>query len=275
MAHAQFIDEIIKEYLLYRGFGSTLKAFDADLKADKEKSFRVDKIIEQLLQFISSYDLNSLKELWNHLDTHMFSKLETQFMPGVKKLENAVWKLYLVNCVTNNKTDKVAEFFIKMTPDLQNQSEWKEWFVLPHLKNPDENPNFSLHFTKHWQDTLLLSLHNFLASIFQYMPTPIIMNFEEDALKISKLEERNQSLKNRLALLLDKGPESVTSCQVEPPPHLLDDFYIIAQENNIIDNQGRGLRNLIRNMGTGGSPILGRKENTSRKKMSKSLKSSD
>ncbi|KAL3268187.1 hypothetical protein HHI36_007313 [Cryptolaemus montrouzieri] len=270
MSHAHFIEEMIREYLIFRGFSTTLKSFDADLKADKEKSFRVDKIIEQLLQFISNYDLTSLRELWSHLDTHMFTKLETQFVPGVKKLENAVLKLYLVNCVTNNKADKVAEFFLRMTPELQNQSEWKEWFVLPYLKNPDENPTFSLHFTKHWQDTLLLSLHNFLASIFQYMPTPTIMNFEEDAHKISKLEQRNESLKNRLALLLDKGPEtSVTPCQVEPPSHLLDDFYIIAQENNMIDNQARTLKNLIRNMGTGGSPILGRKDNYSRKKFLK------
>ncbi|XP_045483199.1 WD repeat-containing protein 91 [Harmonia axyridis] len=268
MAHAHFIDEMIKEYLLFRGFGQTLKAFDTELKTDKEKSFRVDKIIEQLLLSVSNYDLSSLRELWGHLETHMFTKLEAQFMPGVKKLENAVLKLYLVNCISNNKTDKVTEFFMKMTPELQNQSEWKDWFVLPYVKNPDENPTFSLHFTKHWQDTLVLSLHNFLASIFQYMPTPTIMNFEEDAQKLSRLEERNESLKNRLALLLDKGSEtSVTPCQVEPPPHLLDDFYIIAQENNLIDNQGKSLKNLIRNMGTGASPILGRKDNSTRKKI--------
>lgn len=94
------------------------------------------------------------------------------------------------------------------------------------------------------------------------MPTPTLLHFEEDANKISKLEQRNESLKNRLALLIDKGSEtSVTPCQVEPPPHLLDDFYIIAQEN-VIDNQGKSLKNLIRNMGTASSPILGRKDNS-------------
>lgn len=82
MAHAHFIEEMMKEYLLFRGFGQTLKAFEAELKTDKEKSFRVDKIIEQLLHSVSNYDLNSLRELCGHLETHMFSKLETQFMPG-------------------------------------------------------------------------------------------------------------------------------------------------------------------------------------------------
>lgn len=128
MAHAQFMDELVKEYLLFRGFGSTLKSFDVDLKNDKERSFRVDKIIEQLMHHISAYDLNALRELWGHLDSYMFSKLESHFTPGVKKLENAVLKMYLVNAVVNNKQEKVVEFFTKLTPELQNQSEWKDWF---------------------------------------------------------------------------------------------------------------------------------------------------
>lgn len=122
------MDELIREYLLFRGFGSTIKSFDSELKVDKEKSFRVDKIIDQILYFISNYDLTSLRELWIHLDTHMFTKLESHFTPGVKKLENAVFKLYSINTIVNNKPDKVNEFFIKMTPELQNQSEWKDWF---------------------------------------------------------------------------------------------------------------------------------------------------
>lgn len=99
------------------------------------------------------------------------------------------------------------------------------------------------------------------------MPTPTLMHFEDDAEKINKLEQRNESLKDRLALLIDRGPETnVTPCQVEPPPHLLDDFYIIAQESSIGESQAKSLKNLIRNIGTGSSPILGRKDNSSAKK---------
>lgn len=41
MSHIQYVDELVKEYLLFRGFSQTLKAFDIDLKAEKEKGFRV------------------------------------------------------------------------------------------------------------------------------------------------------------------------------------------------------------------------------------------
>lgn len=43
MSHVQYVDELVKEYLLFRGFGQTLRAFDADLKAEKEKGFRVSR----------------------------------------------------------------------------------------------------------------------------------------------------------------------------------------------------------------------------------------
>ena len=39
----QYFDEQIREYLLFRGFVSTLKAFDADIKSEKEKGLRADK----------------------------------------------------------------------------------------------------------------------------------------------------------------------------------------------------------------------------------------
>lgn len=45
MSHVHYMDELIREYLLYRGFSGTLKAFDSELKVDKDKSFRVSKYI--------------------------------------------------------------------------------------------------------------------------------------------------------------------------------------------------------------------------------------
>lgn len=35
------IDSMLKEYLLFRGFTSTFKALENEIKADKDKSFRV------------------------------------------------------------------------------------------------------------------------------------------------------------------------------------------------------------------------------------------
>lgn len=39
--------------------------------------------------------------------------------------------------------------------------------ALAFIKNPEDNPVYSVHFSRQWQDTMLVSLHNFLATIFQ------------------------------------------------------------------------------------------------------------
>lgn len=82
MAHIQYVDGLIREYMLFRGFSSSLKSFDTELKSDKDKGFRVDKIIEQITHSINIQDLQGLRDIWNHLEGHMFSKLEHSFASG-------------------------------------------------------------------------------------------------------------------------------------------------------------------------------------------------
>lgn len=82
MAHIQYVDALIREYMLFRGFSNSLKSFDGDLKTDKDKGFRVDKIIEQIVHCINSQDLSALRDIWNHLDSNLFSKLEQSFASG-------------------------------------------------------------------------------------------------------------------------------------------------------------------------------------------------
>lgn len=47
-AAVPMLDDVIKEYLVFRGFSNTLKSFESDLKADKDKSFRVSYLKEIL-----------------------------------------------------------------------------------------------------------------------------------------------------------------------------------------------------------------------------------
>lgn len=293
MAHLQYVDELVREYLLYRGFSSTLKTFDVELKADKDKGFRVDKLVEQLTQYIYAYDLSALRELWAHLDHRIFTRLEQEFTPAVRKLENAVLKMYVVNAVVNGKTDKLNEFFTRLASDLQGQGEWKDWFLIPFLKNPEESPTFAVHFTRQWQDTLLVSLHNFLATIFQVMPLPTLATLEQDATRAKRLQEENDSLRHKIAALMElpnaatiistlnnsagvtsnnSGPpgtgssiQDVIPPEVPQPADLMDDFYIIAPEGvgsqpSSSDSQVKTLKSLIRNIGgLPSSPIMGRK----------------
>lgn len=65
--------------------------------------------------------------------------------------------------------ERTQEFFQKQALELQGQVEWREWFVLPFIPNPEQNPTFSPYFSRQWADTFLVSLHNFLSVLFQCM----------------------------------------------------------------------------------------------------------
>lgn len=316
MAHVQYVDGLVREYMLFRGFTNALKVFDNELKNDKDKGFRADKIIDQITSSIATQDLQALRDIWTNLDGHLFNKLEHSLTSAVRKLEHGVLKLYLVTAHSAGKTDKITEFFMKLSAELQSQPEWKEWFYFPFCKNPEEHPSFVIYFTKHWQDTLLLSLHNFLATIFQCIPQPTLSRIDTEVNLIKKLQDENTALRNRIqnmaatptpptastsgATLAPSGSSSnvaaavgasephrrsragkvhsgnyqslndIIPFDIPPPSHIVDDFYIIAAEtaniSQMTDSQSRGLRSLIRNISSGSSPVMGRKESADRSK---------
>ncbi|XP_065828385.1 WD repeat-containing protein 91-like isoform X2 [Oscarella lobularis] len=195
------IDDYIREYLLFRGFTSTLKAFEAEVKSDKDKSFKVDRVIQQLFSHVTNHDLLSLRDFWQHLHRRFFSRLNQSLSNAVHTLETCLYRLYLVHNLQNGRVEKVTEFFEKMSPDLQNQPEWKDWFILPYIKNAEQHPIFEAYFTKSWCDTFTVSLYNFLSVIFQHMPLPALLNFEAEKQKIRELEVEKRSLQNEVRAL--------------------------------------------------------------------------
>jgi hypothetical protein len=122
-----FMDELIKEYLLFRGFNATIKAFEQDLKQDKDRAFRADKITDQLLSYVYSYDLNGLLDYWSYLDHKFFSKVTLKLSNNSsaalsRKYELFLLRYYLINAIQTSKVDKAMELFENYASKLQSQS---------------------------------------------------------------------------------------------------------------------------------------------------------
>lgn len=181
-----FMDELVKEYLIFRGFNSSVKSLDNDLKQDKDRSFKPDKITDQLLSYVYSFDLSGLIDYWNYLDQKYFSRItikisKTSHFTLIKRYELYLLRLYVINTIKCGKQEKTFEFFDNLANKQQLQFEWKEWYCLPFLKNPEENPNFSIYFTQNWIDAFIVSLQNFLTIVFQSIQYPRLLNYDEDA----------------------------------------------------------------------------------------------
>ncbi|XP_055381062.1 WD repeat-containing protein 91 [Condylostylus longicornis] len=271
MAHTEFLDELVKEYLLFRGFSNSLKTMINEQKNDKEKSQRADKIIEILSQCINSSDLNGLVQFWIKLDTVLYSKLEHIYISAVKKLENGLLKIYLITAYNNNRNEKISEFFVNLKSDLSSQNDWKDWFYFPFCKNPEEIATFSIYFSKQWQDTYWLSLRNFLTTIFQCMPVPTLGRLKPvDSQEILKRNQDQTINKNINSKQMPKISNANHCClseiqpfDISPPGPIVDDFYIIAAESenssNLADQQSKGIKSFIKTISSS-SPVFGRKD---------------
>ncbi|KAJ8025531.1 WD repeat-containing protein 91 [Holothuria leucospilota] len=254
------MDELVKDYLLFRGMTNTFKAFEGDLKNDKDRAYRADKIKDQILSYIQTHDLNGLRNLWKHLDRRIFSNLEYTHNANIRRIEISLLRLYVITAVQSSRSEKVTEFFEKMCLEIQTQPEWKEWFTLAFMKNPEQSPTFETYFSKQWQDTLIFSVQNFLSVIFQSMPLPTLLSFDAEQMKMKRLEEENSKLQDQLAAFEKVEISSEIDASVPLPlatTEIPDDFASISGGHNVRDF---GTRTIGLKTGNNKSPLVMRKQ---------------
>ncbi|KAM9972200.1 hypothetical protein ACTFIW_003559 [Dictyostelium discoideum] len=226
-SNLNYLDELVKEYLIFRGFTQTNHYFSLEKKGDKLKGFQVDRILEQINIYISSYDINHLVELWNFLDITFFSKIDynksnaynnnnnnnnynsnhnsngsytsyrnnnNDLQSTIKKLSSSLRKYYVIYAINNNKIDKVKEFFDQYSLELLKDPDWQSWFALPYIRNPQSDPLFEIYFSKTWSEAFSLSLRNFLSTIFKNIPLPKILQFNLERQNRKRLETQVENL---------------------------------------------------------------------------------
>ncbi|KAI8349228.1 WD40-repeat-containing domain protein [Choanephora cucurbitarum] len=190
------VDELIKEYLLFRGFTNTFRAFESEIKIDKDKGFQVDKMMDELLGAVANGDIQALIDYYRYLDLRFFSRLDSRFQRTIKKFELCLLRHYLIHAIQHKRRDKVIEFFDTFGPELHGKPEWSSWFALPYLKNPMNDPTFEMFFSKQWVDNYTVSLYNFLATTFQNMPLPSLLSFNIDRVQRKTQQTELETLKN-------------------------------------------------------------------------------
>lgn len=78
----------------------------------------MDKIIDQLQQFVQSFDLCGLKEYWLYLDRRLFCRLEDVYRSTVNKLRTSLYRYYVINTVqvTSGRENQLIRHFSRRAP---------------------------------------------------------------------------------------------------------------------------------------------------------------
>lgn len=126
----QYAEELLREFLIFRGFTSTLQAFQSELSTDIGRNFQVDKILDLVFSvYIPRYQSNRLIELLNFFKQCLSLPSDMVFASTLSRLEVSVLKYYMVHALKSGRQDKVMDFLgAHGTHLLQKREEWLPWF---------------------------------------------------------------------------------------------------------------------------------------------------
>ncbi|KAF5731216.1 hypothetical protein HS088_TW19G00822 [Tripterygium wilfordii] len=130
MENMQYAEELIREFLVFRGFTNTLQAFEMELGTDIGKSFQVDKILDLIFSvYIPKFHAEKLVGLLSFFKQCFSSSTEIALIATLLKLEVSILRYYVVYALQSGRKDKVVEFFGMNGNDLlQRSTEWTPWF---------------------------------------------------------------------------------------------------------------------------------------------------
>lgn len=130
MENMQYAEELVREFLIFRGFTNTLQAFESELRTDIGKGFHVDKILDLIFSvYVPKFQAEKLVGLLGFFKQYLSSSPETALISTLAKLEDSILQYYVVHALQVGRSDKVAEFFGMKGNELMERShDWTPWF---------------------------------------------------------------------------------------------------------------------------------------------------
>ncbi|GFP81046.1 WD repeat-containing protein 91 homolog [Phtheirospermum japonicum] len=200
MEKMKFAEELVREFLVFRGFTNTLQAFEKELATDIGKGFQVDKILDLIFStYIPKFESEKLIDLLSFF-RNCFSYSDSNLIAVLSKLEQSILRYYIVNALKFGRKDKVLEFFGSSGNDLMRSDEsWSSWFAIPYLQNPHLDPQFRVYFTEAWFRALHLSIRNFLSEVLDGLRTPALLKISSERDTVNRLKKEIKQLNLKLS----------------------------------------------------------------------------
>ncbi|CAM8903411.1 unnamed protein product [Rhodiola kirilowii] len=203
MENMQYAKELIREFLVFRGFTNTLQSFDTELATDIGKGFQLDKMLNLIFsEYIPKFYSAKLLSLLTFFKHYCSSSFDAAYLDTFLKLEISILRCYIVHAVQAGRVDKVVELFGMRGDDLmQTNSDWSSWFAIPYLKNPNLDPRFRIYFSKEWYNALQVSVRNFLSAVFNESRLPAILKISTEKNTVNRLKKDIKQLNLKLSQL--------------------------------------------------------------------------
>mmetsp|Transcript_8567 Transcript_8567/g.11931 ORF Transcript_8567/g.11931 Transcript_8567/m.11931 type:complete len:390 (-) Transcript_8567:2703-3872(-) len=195
-------DNMVAEYLLYRGFTQTFQSFESEKSKDKTKRFDVSRIVETIFSDLNNFEIENHVLFWDFLSKRFFFHLDSEHLALCSVLKVDLLKYYLINAYKTKNKDKITDFFSMYSHEILAESadyipgNLRGWFVLPYMEEPEKDMEFLVYFTPKWAEMLRVTLHNFLSIVLSTAPPPKLLNLERWFRSDGQIETRAQLRKS-------------------------------------------------------------------------------
>eukprot|EP00300_Choanocystis_sp_HF-7_P010554 c17008_g1_i1.p1 GENE.c17008_g1_i1~~c17008_g1_i1.p1 ORF type:complete len:704 (+),score=165.60 c17008_g1_i1:30-2141(+) len=195
-----YVDELITEYLAFRGFSLTLHMFQKEEREDKLEGFQVPKLMSTILGCANNLDIDALLGLWDYLDSRFFRELDAALTEIAGKLKTSLCRYFIVQALRKKepRPEKVHYFFEKCGVELSQHTDWQPWFAITFTPNPHAHPHFAVYFSDEWFNAFSTSLSNFLRTAFSLIARPKILNFDAAKNEREALISENSRLNTKV-----------------------------------------------------------------------------
>ncbi|KAE8716231.1 Detected protein of unknown function [Hibiscus syriacus] len=96
----QQAEELVREYLVFRGFTNTLKSFETELCTDIGNGFQVNKMLDLIFAvYIPKFQAEKLVGLFRFFEQWFSSWSETAMLETLSELECSVLRCYIVHAL--------------------------------------------------------------------------------------------------------------------------------------------------------------------------------
>ncbi|KAJ2797901.1 hypothetical protein H4R20_005019, partial [Coemansia guatemalensis] len=216
----EYIDDLLREYLLFRGFKDTLATFERDLEQDHDKGFDANKIVDELLALARELRIEELLEYWRYLSYRFFSHLSPKYHRTTKMFEKRLLRLYLVSAVNLGKRDDIRAFMDNHGRALGQQGgDWIPWLGIEYLEDPGSRAEFEAYFSDEWYSSLRSALTDFIQTVFPAMAVPRILLFDKERRECETLRRKVKLYEEHL-----RGETRITTGpEVSGPVDLVED----------------------------------------------------
>jgi hypothetical protein len=148
-------DGFVREYLLWRGFYTSLQSFNADSKDDSLMGLSSRRLVQKLAGDVDALRLQCIFTWWDEGIGPLLSRVDDEVAAVGRSLRDSTYRWYLIGCFKQQQSDLILNFFKGEFANLISYE------MLTPMIRPLVEPNWKLSIQRRMEEAMVLSaLHS-------------------------------------------------------------------------------------------------------------------